>query len=49
MTETVDFNKIQRIKDLQILVNKYGANLKVDGIIGGYTKEAVSNFLEGLI
>lgn len=49
MVETMEFNKIQRIKDLQILVNKYGASIKVDGIIGRYTKEAVSNFLEGLI
>jgi hypothetical protein len=49
MVEIMEFNKIQRIKDLQALVNKYGANIKVDGIIGRYTKEAVSNFLEGLI
>ena len=49
MVETMEFNKTQRIKDLQILVNKHGANIKVDGIIGRYTKEAVSNFLEGLI
>lgn len=49
MVETMEFNKTQRIKDLQILVNKHGANIKVDGIIGRYTKEAVSSFLEGLM
>lgn len=42
-------NKVERIKDLQKLVNKYGSNLKEDGIIGQLTKEAVSSFLEGLM
>lgn len=42
-------NKSDKIKDLQKLVNKYGANIKEDGIIGQKTKEAVSSFLEGLI
>lgn len=45
----VSNNKKEKIKDLQALVNKYGANIKVDGIIGNNTKNAVSEFLEGLI
>ena len=42
-------DKVEKIKDLQKLVNKYGSNLKEDGIIGQKTKEAVSNFLESLM
>jgi peptidoglycan LD-endopeptidase CwlK len=49
MVDTIDFNKTQRIKALQKLVNQFGANITEDGIIGRSTKEAVSNFLEELM
>jgi hypothetical protein len=39
-------DKVEKIKDLQKLVNKYGASLEEDGIIGPLTKEAISDFLE---